>query len=295
MLKEQLFLFFRVALNFGHIFWGINILMMTEILENAMSKIAEFTPVEFQNQMFKEMGYVPGSDIETWFRLWGVTIIVLAVINSMKMSKNLKQPKMWLPSLWALLLIDILFYITVLWQGIQVNVLHNGPIFIALIIGTLIWVYRRRKKWDINYRSALYQLMNDQGEWIRFKLDEHLDLDRYKNPSALIEAPTDELKDNYGSAVIFADNPRSEILNEETNKLRRIDLKIFLDEQSYLSIEARGGDPRNESSDSEWPWEAGYFIQNISYEDAVKLGRKFEQNAILYQKENEFMKLVWCL
>ena len=91
-------------------------------------------------------------------------------------------------------------------------------------------------------------------------------------------------------SMILADNPYSNLLSEEENIQRRIDLQEELVREGFREIyQARAG-----SHDESWPWEYGLLVPNFSEEDAKKLGVKFEQNAIIVAYENH-PKIVWCL
>ena len=146
MIKDQFFRFYRVILSFGHIFWGLNLMFLSEILQNVMGKIEEFTPAKFQQDLWVELGYYPGSPLEILFRIFGLTLVVLGVILAWRMSKNQKEPAIWMKPLAFILLIDLAIYITVLWQGIKINVLHNAPMLIVMVIATFLWIHLSKSK-----------------------------------------------------------------------------------------------------------------------------------------------------
>lgn len=76
-------------------------------------------------------------------------------------------------------------------------------------------------------------------------------------------------------AFITAYNPFSRVLTNEENKIRHQELKELT--KSYVSFEGHGV-----GEDPTWEPELSLFIIGISKVDASKVGKKFEQNAIVY-------------
>lgn len=75
-------------------------------------------------------------------------------------------------------------------------------------------------------------------------------------------------------AYITAFNPYSKVLSNEENKIRQNDL--LTDVSNYKTHIGHGVDEKEE-----WPAEDSVLILGITEADAVKLGDKYEQNAIV--------------
>ncbi len=89
-------------------------------------------------------------------------------------------------------------------------------------------------------------------------------------------------------AFITAWNPHTQILKEEENEKRHLDLMQTLFEGRYTFCEGYG-----ESQDDRWPYEKSLMILDITKSDAMRLGRRFGQNAILYGALKSPAELVW--
>ena len=76
-------------------------------------------------------------------------------------------------------------------------------------------------------------------------------------------------------AFITAYNPFSRVLSNEENKMRHYELKELT--INYLTFEGHGV-----GEDPTWEPELSLFIIGISKDDASEIGKKFEQNAIVY-------------
>jgi acetyl esterase/lipase len=74
--------------------------------------------------------------------------------------------------------------------------------------------------------------------------------------------------------VVTSDNPFSQVLSPEENKVRRRDLRALLAARHIEYFEARGHDPRGG-----WPDERGVALINVTRESARALARSFEQFA----------------
>ncbi|MBM9499882.1 DUF3293 domain-containing protein [Leptospira sp. 201903071] len=85
-------------------------------------------------------------------------------------------------------------------------------------------------------------------------------------------------------AYLTAFNPRSKILSTEENQSRNRELKLELN--SYLVLEGEG-----KGEDSEWVPESSFLVLGISEKEAILLGKKFQQNAILIGRINRRSKL----
>jgi hypothetical protein len=88
-------------------------------------------------------------------------------------------------------------------------------------------------------------------------------------------------------AIITAHNPRSQQLSKKENKRRHTQLQMILQEK-HFEIENSIG----QSPDGNWQ-EEGFLIFDITLEEALELGREFEQHAILYGQGSR-VALAWC-
>ena len=86
-------------------------------------------------------------------------------------------------------------------------------------------------------------------------------------------------------AFITAYNPFSRVLTNDENRLRHIELKELT--EKYVTFEGHGV-----GQDPTWKPELSLFIIGISKSDASKIGKKFEQNAIVYGSINETPQLM---
>lgn len=98
------------------------------------------------------------------------------------------------------------------------------------------------------------------------------------------------LMDNnaYYWAFITAWNPHTQLLNLVENEGRHQSLMQNLIEARYTFVEGYG-----ESQDGRYPPEKSLMIFDISKVDAMRLGRRYQQNAILYGSINAKAELVW--
>lgn len=87
-------------------------------------------------------------------------------------------------------------------------------------------------------------------------------------------------------AILTAVNPRSVILEESENKRRMEELRKEL--THYTVYPGRALDPSGE-----WPPEENLLILDIDREEATFLGKKWEQNAILFGGNDGRGKLIW--
>jgi hypothetical protein len=86
-------------------------------------------------------------------------------------------------------------------------------------------------------------------------------------------------------AFITAHNPKSVVLSEEENNIRHNQLKQCIKDYLYWEGEGIGSDPA-------WKPEKSLLILAITKADAMKIGTKFEQNAIIYGRINEQAELL---
>jgi hypothetical protein len=86
-------------------------------------------------------------------------------------------------------------------------------------------------------------------------------------------------------AFITAYNPYSKVVSDEDNKMRHDELKELT--KSYVTFEGNGV-----GEDPTWEPELSLFIIGISENDASIIGKKFEQNAIVYGQINHTPQLL---
>ncbi len=89
-------------------------------------------------------------------------------------------------------------------------------------------------------------------------------------------------------ALITASNPYSEPLSKQENKLRNEALAAEL-KPRYINLFSAVG--RDESGD--WLPEESLFVMGINRADAVEIGKKYSQNAILYSEIGKPPELLW--
>jgi Protein of unknown function (DUF3293) len=113
----------------------------------------------------------------------------------------------------------------------------------------------------------------------------------YKTPTltfTLTKEPTQtNLFSNKPYSIITAHNPYSQKLSKEENEQRHEQLKTILQERGLEHHPSTGQSP-----DGLW-CEEGFIIFDISLEDALNIGRQFEQHAIIYGQDNR-VALAWC-
>lgn len=90
-------------------------------------------------------------------------------------------------------------------------------------------------------------------------------------------------------ALITAHNPHSQLLTTAENEARHISLTAEATRVGYRFFPAI-----NFSAASDWPPEVGLFILNIAQEDALCLGRHFDQNAIVFGVIHQLPQLLFC-
>ena len=96
-------------------------------------------------------------------------------------------------------------------------------------------------------------------------------------------------KNLISASIITAYNPFSKIMTEEQNLSAQLQLKKMIEDSNLSYLDAIGQDIKKE-----WPGEPSFFIENISKENAIKLGRKFNQNAIVWVDKNLIPELIFC-
>lgn len=88
-------------------------------------------------------------------------------------------------------------------------------------------------------------------------------------------------------AIITACNPRSELLPDQENSIRNKKLAEMLQGHCRMMRHSRAQSP-------EGTWqEPGFWALDIAPERVVKLGRHFEQNAVIFWEKNAGAALWW--
>jgi heme oxygenase len=80
-----------------------------------------------------------------------------------------------------------------------------------------------------------------------------------------------------GGTFITAENPFSQALAADENKVRQTHLREDLVNLGAVVIDGAG-----QGDDPSWPAEASYAAIGISREQACELGRQYQQNAIIW-------------
>lgn len=107
-----------------------------------------------------------------------------------------------------------------------------------------------------------------------------------------INGALDELLNRYKAeiwAFVTAYNPFSKPCSSEENLIRQADLLNQLREKNLRFL---GGYGKGKNED--WESQQSVFIFDIDRETAVRLGREFEQNAIVTGQIGCAPELVWC-
>jgi Protein of unknown function (DUF3293) len=107
-------------------------------------------------------------------------------------------------------------------------------------------------------------------------------------PFTLTDKPNHTLLfNNRPYAIITAHNPYSQKLSRGENEGRHEQLEKILQERGLEQSPSTGQSP-----DGSWR-EEGFIIFDISLEDALDIGKQFEQHAIVYGQGNR-VALAWC-
>jgi hypothetical protein len=124
----------------------------------------------------------------------------------------------------------------------------------------------------LGYEATCYSIINP-------KIDIYLKKENSELNSFLKE------HDFTSWCFITAWNPFSKALSIEENK--RLNLLLEADLNKYPIFPAEGKDTLGD-----WPPEISFFVGNISREQAIALGEKYEQNAIIFGAVSEFPELI---
>ena len=127
------------------------------------------------------------------------------------------------------------------------------------------------------YEQAIYEVYNGE-DTIRLSIGECCpELDRIIST-----------EDCPGWAVITACNPYSQCLSEAENRQRHQKLLKYLSGLQFTSLSAVGKDKYDV-----WTPEQSLLIFGLNRPQAIAIGRKFQQNAIVYGELNQPAELLW--
>lgn len=130
---------------------------------------------------------------------------------------------------------------------------------------------------QIAYQEAIYEVYFAQ-EIIQLSIGEHnLALDRLLSKH-----------DASSWALITAYNPYSQSLSAAENQQRHQSFQEFLPTLNLTIFDAVGKD-----KDGVWTPEPSVWIVGIELIKAIALGRKFQQNAIVYGELGKPIQLIW--
>ncbi|MFN2334951.1 MAG: DUF3293 domain-containing protein [Wenzhouxiangellaceae bacterium] len=89
------------------------------------------------------------------------------------------------------------------------------------------------------------------------------------------------------SALITACNPVGQQVERARNQEATADLRAWLEKQNFSSTPAAGQDPQ-----ARWPEEPGFLIAGLALVPARELGRRFDQNAIVWAGSDAIPRLI---
>jgi hypothetical protein len=94
------------------------------------------------------------------------------------------------------------------------------------------------------------------------------------------------------ATFISSDNPNGELANEFENQAGRRALETLLN-ASYSWLPGEGRDPNaGPDWEGEWPAEPSALVLDMPIEEAIRIGRVFSQNAIVYVEKGKPPELV---
>ncbi len=135
-----------------------------------------------------------------------------------------------------------------------------------------------KSKLENIYSKAIYAVISG-GTEIRFRVGE-----KSSGIDTLLE------ENSAGKfAFITAFNPFSKSLSAEENKLRQVELLKTLRAANLRFLQGYGT-----NEEGTWKREESVFIFDISQENTLRLGRKFQQAAIVFGEKNDKPALLWC-
>ena len=132
-------------------------------------------------------------------------------------------------------------------------------------------------KLDRAYRSAIYQVYTKE-KTIQLSIAQ---------PNQILDLLLSQ-ENRFTWAFVTAHNPHSQCLSVAENHQRHQSLIRFLATQDVIIFDGVGKD-----KDGFWTPETSILILGINLEDAISLGRKFQQNAIVYGELGKISQLLW--
>lgn len=130
---------------------------------------------------------------------------------------------------------------------------------------------------DAAYRATTYRVHFGDG-------DADIRVDQF-------QPRVDRWLEDFGAdrwAYVTAANPGSARLGDDDNQLRQAQLLAALAADSWPSV-----DGESIADAGDWPVEAGVLIGGMTPADALRLARRFGQNAILAGERGRPARLVW--
>ncbi len=89
------------------------------------------------------------------------------------------------------------------------------------------------------------------------------------------------------AALLTAYNPKGIVQDESLNEIAQNRLLAILENTAYLLFAAEG-----RSRVGDWPSEKSVLIAGMALDEAIKLGRIFNQNALVYIRYGEASQLI---
>ncbi|MEO1340696.1 MAG: DUF3293 domain-containing protein [Cyanobacteria bacterium J06635_13] len=127
------------------------------------------------------------------------------------------------------------------------------------------------------YEQTIYEVYNS-GQTITLSIDqEHPQLNKLMQQYHVASW-----------AIVTAVNPYSQPLTELENRQRNQQLQTYLQRLNLSILPAVGKDCRGD-----WTPEPSFIILGIDRQNAIAVGQKFAQNAIVYGAINQPATLVW--
>lgn len=139
-LKDQFKIFLKVLLAFGQVYYAINILFMTEIVQGSLEKLNGHTPALVQDKMLESMGYIPGSGLELVFRISGFVLLVISLYLCWVVTRH-PWPQWKLISSMSLVSL-LIFYGIAQYCGVEIYIVHNAIVFLLAHSIILIRIIR---------------------------------------------------------------------------------------------------------------------------------------------------------
>lgn len=136
----------------------------------------------------------------------------------------------------------------------------------------------RSREFESAYRKAIYIVIEGKEKRI-FRIGD-------------VSAAVDEILKNKQAArfaFITAYNPRSKEMTQTENETRQKELEQSLRAAGHEFLHGCGT-----SENGTWKPEKSVFVFDISKPEAVKIGREFGQNAIVYGEKGGEIELMWC-